>query len=153
MIRSVFWLPLLAVCGLAPAARAASCTISATSASFGVYNTFSASPVDTTATITVDCNNPAKSNVTYAITLSAGASGSAAARYMTKGTTHLSYQLYRDAVLSQIWGDGTGGSYSVSQSFNTKTATFNHTAYGRVPAGQNVTAGSYADTVVATVTY
>lgn len=153
MRRSALWLLVLTACGSASAARAATCTVSATSAAFGVYNTFSASPDDTTATVTVTCNNPPKADITYTVTLSAGASGSVAARYMIKGTTQLSYQLYRDAVRSQVWGNGSAGSYTVTQSFNAKDVTFTHTAYGRVPARQNVTAGNYADTVVVTVTY
>ena len=73
---------------------------------------------------------------------------------MLNGSESLSYNLYLDAARTTIWGDGTGG----TQTF------FNHNPqgnnrdivipiYGRVPAGQDVGAGTYTNTVTATVQF
>ena len=48
-----------------------------------------------------------------------------------------------------VWG-GTAASDVPHTGTGTETSL---TVYGRIPAGQNVPAGSYSDTVVATVTF
>ena len=53
-IRSV--LPLLILLLLAPEARAA-CNVSATGVSFGAYDAFSATPLDSTGSVTVSCDS------------------------------------------------------------------------------------------------
>jgi hypothetical protein len=45
-----------------------------------------------------------------------------------------------------VWGDGTGGTQSYSTPL-TLLVPVTITVYGRVPAGQNVAAGSYGDSV------
>jgi spore coat protein U-like protein len=59
------------------------------------------------------------------------------------------YNLYVDATLITVWGDGTGQSATVS---DTQSAA-NYTVYGRIPAGQNAYVGVYSDTIVITVTF
>jgi spore coat protein U-like protein len=64
-------------------------------------------------------------------------------------SNRLSYFLYSDAGWTTVWANtvGTGVAHT-----GTATATA-ITVYGQVTAGQNVPAGSYSDTVVATVTF
>src|SRR5262245_452236 len=81
-----------------------SCTISATSVNFGSYNVFNGSAVDSTGTITYQCNSQA-SNIT--ISLSKGSSSSYSPRLMSKGAETLSYNLFTDPARTSVWGDGT----------------------------------------------
>jgi len=134
-----------------PAVAAASCTISTTSMAFGTYDVFSPSDVTSTATITYRCAGGAKD---VFVTLSKGQSATFSPRTMKAGTNVLSYNLYQNASFSVIWGDGTGGSQAyVTLGKVTNNADFFVTIYGKVPALQDASAGSYTDTVVATIDF
>lgn len=61
----------------------------------------------------------------------------------------LSYNLYIDPTRLLVWGDGSGLTTTVTN----LALSADHTVYGRIPAQQNVTAGSYADLIVVTVTF
>lgn len=127
----------------------ASCTISVTSVNLGSYNVFNGTALDSTGTITYQCNAMA-SNIT--ITLSKGQSSTYNPRTMTKGAEVLDYNLYRDAARTSIWGDGTSGTAVYSRN-NPPNNNVNLTVFGRVPAAQDVSAGSYSDTVSATINF
>jgi spore coat protein U-like protein len=139
----------IGVHGAAPVYAAPSCTVSTTSVNFGSYNVFTGSATDSTGTITIDCNGSAKDIV---VTLSKGASASFSPRTMLKGSEALSYNLYRDAARTSVWGDGTGGTSTYTNA-NPPNSPFNVTIYGRVPAGQDVSAGVYSDTVAAVINF
>jgi spore coat protein U domain-containing protein, fimbrial subunit CupE1/2/3/6 len=136
------WLP-----ARAEAQLGVNCTISATPVAFGSYDVLSASPVDSTGTITYEC----VIGFPIIITLSRGSSSSFTPRTMTSGAETLAYNVYLDAARTTIWGDGTGGTSSYSA--NTILLPVTVTVYGRVPASQNVAAGSYGDTLVATIIF
>jgi len=53
---------------------------------------------------------------------------------------------------TSIWGDGTSGT-SVYSRVNPPNNDVNVTIYGRVPAAQDVSVGSYSDTVSATINF
>ena len=127
-----------------------SCTISATSVNFGNYNVFNGSAVDSTGTITYTCNSAA-SNVT--ISLSTGASSSYRPRAMSKGAEALNYNLFRDAARTSIWGDGTNGTAVYSRNNPPNNNPVNVTVYGQIPAGQDVSAGTFSDTISATINF
>ena len=131
-------------------AQAASCTISATSVNFGSYNVFNGTALDSTATITFNCNATA-ANIT--VTLSKGQSSTYNPRTMTKGAEVLNYNLYRNAARTTIWGDGSAGTGRYSSANPPNNTNVNLTVYGRIPAGQDVSAGSYGDTVAATINF
>jgi spore coat protein U-like protein len=137
------------VLGASTAYAAPSCTISTTSVNFGSYNVFTGSATDSTGTITLDCNGSAHDII---VTLSKGASSGFNPRTMLKGAEALSYNLYRDAARTSIWGDGSGGTLTYTNA-NPPNAPFNVTVYGRVPAGQDVSAGVYSDTVSAVINF
>lgn len=145
----------LALMVLSTAARAQSCTVSATSVSFGSYNVFNASPLDATGTITVRCTGLVGLLVSYNIKLSAGLSGSYAPRKMASGANRLNYNLYTAATRLTVWGDGSAGTSFVSNTITLLLlgVTVNHTVYGRVPALQNVAVGSYSDNITVTLTF
>jgi len=132
------------------------CSVTATSLAFGTYNPMSGLESDSSANISVVCQAVASLLVSYSVKLSSGSSGSIAARKMITSGSQLSYQIYTDAAHTVIWGDGTSGS-----SYNTGSyllsvlvpVTNTYTAYGRIPALQNVYAGVYTDTLTVLVAY
>ncbi|MGH8308038.1 MAG: Csu type fimbrial protein, partial [Gammaproteobacteria bacterium] len=115
----------------------------------GNYNPFAAGPRNRTGRITVTCNG----NGTLTVALSTGQSGSYNPRYMISGTTtdHLDYNLYTNPARTIIFGDGTGGTQTVSKRFKNNSVRVN--VYGQIPALENIAQGSYTDSIVATVTF
>ena len=152
----------LAVLLLLPTlAVAADCSASATGVSFGIYDAAATLPDDSTGSLTVSCTYTGGGvrDVSYVVTLFSANSSSPATRWLATGSSRLYYNLYRNAARTEIWGDGTGGSYVVSGSVKpgpgvgNETRTTTYTVYGRVPERQDADAGSYADTVVITLTF
>ncbi|MGR9085693.1 MAG: Csu type fimbrial protein [Gammaproteobacteria bacterium] len=148
----------LAMSGAADSVYGASCSVSTIGdISFGVYDVFSPGANDATGKINVLCEDILVIGVTYTILLSTGASGSYAPRAMSDGSGHtLDYNLYTDANrVTPVWGDGTGGTGTVSGIFGIGLFSRNrdHDVYGRIPAGQNVNVGNYSDTITVTVNY
>lgn len=133
---------------------ACSCSVTTTGVSFGSYDPLSQVDNGSTGTIRVVCTLILSLAGSFTIDLSTGASGSYAQRSLKKGASTLAYNLFADSAYSQVWGNGTGGSTQVSQSFSALLIVDRTlTVYGRIPAGQNVSAGAYADTIIVTVTY
>jgi spore coat protein U-like protein len=137
------------LCGADAARGAISCTITAVGVSFGTYNVFSASPLDSTGSVSYVCVGIKASN-TITIDLSRGGA-STFARRMLKGAETLSYNLYLDAGRATVWGDGTTGTshYGPVQPALSDTLTI----FGRIPAGQDASAGAYSDTVIVTINF
>ena len=141
---------LLAAGALGAAATAeAACTISTTAVNFGTYNVFSASPDNATGQVTYRCTAPRPPLVT--IQLDKGGAPTFNPRQMRMGSEILNYNLYRDAARTTIWGDGTGGSQTYTRSNPPVNQNINVNVFGRIPAGQDVSAGSYSATVTATI--
>ena len=160
-LRSVFGFSLAAwLLGPAPAQAACnplslcSCTVSATGVAFGSYNILSASPSDAAGSVRVVCTLSAALSGSFTIDLSTGASNSYTNRTLRNGANSLVYNLYTSAGRTQDWGNGTGSSVRVTQSF-TGLLVVDRTVpvYGRIPARQNVRGGAYSDTIVVTVAY
>lgn len=152
---------LMLVAGLALSAASAAragqvCTVSATDMAFGNYDPFVGAPLDSTSTISVTCTRVGNRRVRYEIQLDTGQSGSYNPRAMTNGVSQLNYNLYRNAARTRIWGDGTSGTVVRRRRYNLPPGgmrTRNETVRGRVFAGQNVTIGSYLDTITVTVIF
>jgi len=141
----------------AGAGGGANCSLSSTPLVFGTYVPFSSSPSDFTATITVTCNAsatvPAPIHGTVTLTGTTGPSD----RRLTSGAYRLRYQLYLDPARTSLWGDGSGGSGTVSISgVVNPTTPFRQalTVYGRILARQpRALAGSYADQITVVLNY
>lgn len=156
MMRNLFMLISASLALLAPAlAQAAShCSVSANNYSFGNYDPMSPSPTNVPGTnlISVTCNGNGSSTIT--VDLSTGGSGVYFPSRQMKAaftTDVLNYNLYTNASLTTVWGDGTGGTGDVVIPY--AMGTNNFTVYGQIPAQQNIGAGSYADTITVTVTF
>ena len=91
--------------------------------------------------MTIVCNPGLISvNLTPVVTLGPGASGTQTARRMSHGMTTpvrtLAYQIYKDMGHTQIWGDGTGGTFTNSTTITLGLIfpiTNMYTAYGLIP--------------------
>ena len=133
-------------------ALASPVTVSATGLSFGSYTP--ASPSYASAGITVRCGALGVDLLpSFTVSLISSNSADPSQRYMDKAGTHLGYNIYTSAGYATVWGDGTAG--SVSQSYNSilTLGNIDFTAWGRLPAGQYVPSGSYADQITVLVSY
>jgi spore coat protein U-like protein len=133
----------------------ANCTISTSPVAFGAYDPIVAnasSALNGTGTVSVTCTTGASTTVTLGQGSNADTGSTAAAplrRMKDTGTDFLSYALYSENTRTTVWGD-TAGTGLAHTGTGTLTAL---TVYGQIPAGQNVPAANYSDTVVATVTF
>ena len=146
----------LALALLARPAWGQSCNAGATGEAFGTYNPFTSVATTSTATVTVTCQSAVSVLVSYVISLNGGSAGTVMARSMSNGTARLPYQLYKDALYSQVWGDGTGGSSTWTDGYLLGLQTpVSHTyaAYGSIPAGNQVVPGVYGDLLTIMLTY
>jgi spore coat protein U-like protein len=127
------------------------CTISTVALAFGSYDPVVANAstnLDGTGTVTVACTKGS----TATIGLGAGANASGATRRMGDGATNfLTYELYQDSSRSTVWANSGTGLLSPAAAPSKAARSF--TVYGRVASDQDVPAGNYSDTVVATVNF
>jgi spore coat protein U-like protein len=127
-----------------------SCVINTTSAmAFGSYNPAGGTATTGAGTFTLQCTNGASPTVlmSQGANPGTGSTDTTPVRQMANGSFMLTYQLYSDSARSLVWNNVTG----VSEPSNGTLQTVN--IYGSIPAGQNVGAGSYTDTVVVNVNY
>jgi spore coat protein U-like protein len=139
---------MLAAPAIAEAQLGLNCTIGTTPVAFGDYNVLSATPKTTRGSVTYQCTL----GVNIIVTLSRGSSSTFNPRTLRNGAEVLNYNLYREAAFQTIWGDGTGGTQTCT-ALATVLFPTTVTVYGQLPAGQNVAAGSYSDSVVATIIF
>jgi spore coat protein U-like protein len=134
-------------------AQLGNCNITTTPVVFGVYNVFDVFPLDSTGNIHIVCFGWLRS---VGVWLSRGNGPSTAQRQMvywhpTLGQSRLDYNLYLDAAHTRVWGDPLPYSYS------TATRVFfldlSLDIYGRIRQEQDVPAGSYTDTITASINF
>jgi spore coat protein U-like protein len=130
------------------------CTITSTAVAFPNYDpiaTHATSPDDSTAgAVTITCTKGTSANI--GLGLGANASGSQRRMRDTASTpNHINYELYSDTGRATVWGNAAGSWLSPAPAPDKTARTF--TVYGRIPGGQDVPAGTYNDTVVATVNF
>ena len=150
--RGASRLALVAAVWLAASRCEAACTVSTTGVSFGSYNVYSASDLDSTGTVTYSCGI---GTLSISIDLSRGSSSGFNPRTMNNGSNTLNYNLYMDAARSSIWGNGTAGTshYTTSATALLLGGGATLTVYGRVPALQDAAAGAHSDTIVVTINF
>lgn len=131
----------------------ANCTIDASGGvAFGAYDpivTNKTTALTASGTVSTTCTNGSSATITLGQGSNAGSGSTAAApiRRMASGSNYLSYQLYSDSGDTTVFDGSTGvGVTGTGSAVSTSV-------YGSVAAGQNVPAGSYADTVLATVAF
>jgi spore coat protein U-like protein len=130
-----------------------SCTIGTNLLNFG--NTTSlATQIDAATTVNVTCTGI--SPLTLKFGLGNGAGATFGARKMTDAvsTQTVDYSLYTTATRTQVLGDGTGTTGVLTRTSTGGGVVETFDIYGRVAGGQGLKpAGTYSDTVVATVEF
>lgn len=135
---------LVLACGGAGSAAAAACTVSSPGVAFGVYDPLAPAPTDGVGNIAISCDEVAS----YTIALGHGR-GNYHSRAMRNGYEALRYNLYTSPLRNMVWGDGSADTGTVSDT----AANGNYAVYGQIGERQNVTAGTYSDTLTITITY
>jgi spore coat protein U-like protein len=135
-----------------PVAQTA-CSVSTTGINYGSYDVFGTTPVDSTGTITVSCDESPPPTVIIAVGPSPNSGG-----FFPRQMKHLqrpdllNYNLFTDATRAVVWGDGTQGTSTASDKVH-KNRPWLMTIYGRIPAGQDVSSGSYQEVVTVTINW
>lgn len=133
----------------------ANCSVTTTPLAFGTYNPLSAATVTGTGTIVLRCTRGS----VPAVALDNGQNASGAQRRMTVGGEFLAYNLFRPiantpGAACPAVGAGTAWNstaYTLASAPSSASRSFN--VCGELPGSQDVSAGTYVDTVVATVTF
>jgi spore coat protein U-like protein len=140
------------------ASVANSCIITSTSnIAFGAYDpaqTHFTTALDANGSVNVRCTRGTAALVTLGEGNQAAATSTCAAplRQMTDGGTgRLRYDIYQDATRATPWGCDTTNDQGFTAAASNVATTL--TTYGRIPAGQDVAAGNFTDTVTVTVTF
>lgn len=127
------------------------CTITTAAVGFPAYDpiaTHAAAPDDSTSgSVTITCTKGSAAT----IGLGLGSNVSGTQMRMANGTNFLNYGLFQDAGRATVWGTSGAGLLSPVAAPSKAPRTF--TVYGRIPAGQDLPAGTYNDTVTATVNF
>lgn len=141
-----------------PAGAAVTCSGGSVNLSFGSYDVLGVAPVDSQASLVVTCTrNGGAPTTTIEVGLGPSlTSGSVQNRQMAgPGGDLLNYNVYQDATRLTVWGD-TSGVDTMSQDLtlpNKTTGSVTFTLFGRLFQGQDVSAGSYNDSVLITVSF
>ena len=125
------------------------CQITNTPAvAFGNYDTLSVTPIDATGTISLACTKGAVAVI--ALDTSANPTHATGTTRAMKdaASDYVSYELYSDSSRTAVWK-----SSGVTEPAAPSKAAVDYTVYGRIPAGQDVPANAYSDTVVITVSF
>ena len=121
------------------------CIISTVGINFGSYDPIGGTPAVANGSVTITCTKDA----TATISLDLGAFAVGSVRNMDAGGSDLlEYELFTDAGFAAPW---TAAAVDPGPAPSTDPRTI--IVYGRVPAAQNVSAGSYNDSVEATVNF
>lgn len=125
----------------------AQCFINVIPVNFGSFDNLNA-PVDANGQVGVRCDLPAQ----VSIQLDAGvnSTGLFQQRKLSASVSQkLNYNLYVDSARVLVWGDGTGGTQTVSGTAGSNWLNF--PIYGRINSGQTGSVGTYVDTITVSV--
>jgi spore coat protein U-like protein len=125
------------------------CTIGTVDITFPDYDPLTGAAVDTAAgAVTITCTQ----NATTTIGLNFGSNTPSGPATMSDGASHsLQYALYKDAPGGALWGNNGLGLFTPAAAPSKAPRTF--PIYGRIDANQEAPAGTYTDTVTATVNF
>ena len=145
------------------ASVSANCTITTAAVAFGAYDPVVANAstaLNGTGSVTIACTKGSAPSLTLG--LGSNAVGSQRNMKITGGGTDLlAYQLYQPPNTTPgtactfpgttVWDTSVGGTFTPTSPASKAGRTYN--VCGTVSAGQDVSVGSYQDTVVATVNF
>jgi len=143
-MRKLFSLA-MAICAALPARGAPSCHgISVTPLAFGSYDVYGPSPLDSAGTISYSCPPPTIPSVTIDQGLAFGNGRRRMA--LGIGSDFLEYEVYVDAARTTVWPSANAVTVPAG---NAISVPF----YGRVFPQQDVSVGTYTDTLVVTFNF
>lgn len=126
------------------------CRVETFNLAFGTYDPVAAhrtTPLDATGQVRVYCTK----GTAGVISLSSGTNFAGGSRRMRRATDFLLYDIFRESSYMSVWNSvNTNSAVSTSRLI---PLAGGFTAFGRIPAAQNIGIGGYTDTVVATVNY
>ncbi len=132
------------------------CTVTASDLDFGALDPLSGAQI-AVGEVSVDCTGVIDVAPSVVTTLNAGQWGAISARKLRDASGNLlNYNIYTNAQHSIVWGDGTGGSASVSISGGLVTLghwTVSRSMYGRVTPTAATKPGAYSDTVMVRIVW
>jgi spore coat protein U-like protein len=136
------------------AAVAANCSVSTTALDFGSYNPLSATTMTGAGQILLRCTR----GTVPTVALDNGANASGTVRRMRNGTDFLSYALMQPTSNAAgagcpAAGAGTAWTTGFALTAAPSSAQRTYNVCGQLAGAQDVPAGTYTDTVVATVTF
>ncbi|WP_170132039.1 Csu type fimbrial protein [Arenicella xantha] len=123
---------------------------------FGGYNPFDRAPTQSQLSVTVDCLADGLSlglSLPFQVGLSSALSGATQRKLVSDGY-ELSYQIYNSPSLATPWGEAGSGSLLAGLfpvSLLDQTQLF--TGFALIPAGQDVPAGVYTDSILVTIEF
>ncbi|MDX1803007.1 MAG: spore coat U domain-containing protein [Alcanivorax sp.] len=159
MLRLLAYLLVLIASALPLSAVAGSCSIltadGSTLIDFATVSSLRTTPADGQGQISFSCTPDVltpTTPVSYQVKIGSGNSGTFTPRQLmhSSGAT-LNYNLYTDSARTQIFGDGTAGTATVSG--NCLLACVPVVVYGRIPINQWGPPGDYQDTVTVTLEF
>ena len=130
------------------------CTITSSTLAFGAYDPLVANAstaLDAAGSVDITCTKGAATTIGLN-TGNNSASASGTTRAMSNGASGiLSYEIYQNSGRTTVWTNSGAGLLTPPVAPSKATRSF--PTYGRIPAGQDPDAGSYTDTVTATVNF
>jgi spore coat protein U-like protein len=133
------------------------CIVAATPLNFGTYVP-KGGALKVNSTVNVNCTKGTPFTVALNVGTTPGTTF--AQRLLQNGTTGdsdtLQYNLYTSTSYASIWGDGTSGTSTVAGTGVGALTSVAETVYGQLVdsvANQNVSPGTYTDTITVTVTF
>lgn len=126
------------------------CTVSASPVQFGAYDPVTANArtsLTVSGTVTIACTRGSSP----VIGLSAGSHAAGGTRRASDGTNYLAYELFKDTGLTEPWGDKGSDALQAGVALSRTPRRFQ--VHARIPAGQDVPAGTYTDTIVVSVNF
>lgn len=116
----------------------------------GIDPVAAAVPLNSTASLSVQCSN----TTPYVVGLDAGTHAGGATNFsgrkIQNGTSTIGYQLYTDTGRTMVWGNGIGTSVSAGVGSG---GTQSLAVYGQVADLTGAVPGTYTDLVTVTITY
>lgn len=136
----------VAVLLIAWPARAA-CSVQSSHVVFPPYDVYATAPLDAAGKLHYKCL-PDPTRRTAKIHISFGPSPNGGfQRAMSSGGDRLQYNVYLDPDRKVVWGDGSHGTRDYIAARTVDAVQTVH-LYARIPPGQDVAAGTYADALV-----
>jgi spore coat protein U-like protein len=126
------------------------CLVTANLLNFGPYSPTASTALTGQTTINVNCT----SGSPFTAALNVGSGGGAfTGRTLLSGSNTLTYNLYTNAALTQVWGDGTGSTLTVAGTGSGLLTSTPLTVYGSIPISQDKPVGTYTSLITVTISY